>query len=269
MKGRLGSAVASATLLEMMDSSTEELSNAGPVRIGGGQIGNQPADSNRLLSSVVGLPSAFALQGRIWRGRLSAVGSGGQFDYTGVGRSAKWPLGVDLSLVPSAARYPARYEFSVLAMRRQVPGGGQRFGLTFEHGPNTITIFSNTTNEMVGMSIESESAVNGGRWTVYWRQARLGALLSFDTGIMPVVDVPNLLGLRYDHQLVPTLSALINGGAVMTLTGIGTVPNASSATGSAIQRVGIGQQNLINLAGQTDLWTEPRLRISKLAGYPE
>jgi hypothetical protein len=266
MRGRLGAIAASNLLLEYHDATTEESSNAGGVDFRGGQLGNQPADTNRLLSSVVGLPAAIILQGRVWRGKLSAVGSGGQFDLTTVGRVAKWPLGVDLSLTPPAARYATRYEFSVLALRRAI--GAQRFGLTLEVGPNTLTILSNTTNAMVGMSIESESAVNAGRWTVYWRQARLGALLTFDTGIAPVVDVANLLGLRYDHQLVPTMSALIDGGVVMTLTGIGQVPDASTPTGSVTQKLGIGQQNIINLAGQTDLWTEPRFTMSKLAGYP-
>jgi hypothetical protein len=268
MRGRLGPGIASTTLLELVDATSEERTNAGPVAFRGGQLGNQPNDSNRLLSTVVGLPTTFTVQSRIWRGRLSSVGSGGQFDHTGTGRLSRWPVGVDLSLIPTAGRYPARYEFSVLVMRSPVPDGGQRFGLTYNVGPNSVTIMSNATNAEIGMSIESEAAVNAGRWTVYHRQAAGGLLVSFDTGIAPLAGVPHLLGLRYEHQLVPTMSALIDGAPIFTLTGLGQVPDASTPTGSSNQKISIGQQNIINLAGQTDMWSEPRLLISRLAGYP-
>lgn len=268
MRGRLGAAPASSQLMELMDAPEPEATNDGPYLYRDGAIGNQPSDSNRLLSSLVGVPAISIYLQRYWRGSLSGIGSGARIDYASVSRIGKWPIGVDLSVVPAGARYPVRYELSVLVSRApNAPVLGPIFGLSLEIGPNTIAMMSNTSTAMVGMSIESESAINAGRWTVHYRLLRLGALVSVDTGI-DVAAVPQLLGLRYEHALVPSLTALIDGAPVVGLSGLANVPDGTSPTGSSTQKIGVGQNNIASVAGQQDRWAQARMTVAKLAGYP-
>lgn len=173
--------------------------------------------------------------------------------------SVRWPIGRDNSGDPVSANRPLRWIHEVELVRTGPIVNVTGYGYGFR-GSNLLTALSTS----LGITVESLTAINGGRWTVFCRQVNGGALtVSLDTGIAGTTRV--FLRWEYEDTRAPLLRLRINGQVILTLTGLANLPQPTAAQ---ILYPGFVQgDGTLTGVGQVDRCYNARWRVEIMPGY--